>query len=183
MRWKTSVGLTEPFLFANGQPGAIPFVDTRTKEKMIAMLSANPATPPVSVAPAPVVAPVTPVTPPASLTPEEAQIAQAGNLLPTANNIAAFQAAAMLLELDTAVVGPGVNDSRETVLELQQVLNQLGYTVFATGVFDQGTTDAVLKLKRAHGLLEVYQLADGSPGVHPFIDARTKATLIKLLGH
>jgi hypothetical protein len=29
----------------------------------------------------------------------------------------------------------------------------------------------------------VYKLADGTPGVHPFIDARTKQALIKLLGH
>jgi peptidoglycan hydrolase-like protein with peptidoglycan-binding domain len=223
MAWKASVGLTENFRFANGRPGTIPFVDARTRAKMIAVLSGNPTHPgpngqnvaplppapppaplpappaPAAPAPAPLPAPLPPVVPaplptPAptapvaptgptdQLTPDEAQVAKDAGIQATKDNVARFLAAAAALELEQGVVGPGLNDTRDTMLEVQQVLNQFGARLPLTGAFDPATVEAMLAFKKAQGLVQDYAMADGTPGVHPYIDSRTKAHLIKLLG-
>ncbi|MEB3223890.1 MAG: peptidoglycan-binding domain-containing protein [Candidatus Sericytochromatia bacterium] len=240
MSWKTSVGLTENFRFANGRPGTVPFVDARTRAKMIAVLSGNPAHPgpngmttapvspppvaplpaplaplpapvapppapvaplpapaapppapvaplpaPVSPAPLPTPAPVTPTSPAATstqLTADEAKVAQEAGIKATKDNVAKFLAAAAALELELGIVGPGLNDTRDTMLEVQQVLNQFGARLQLTGSFDAATVEAMLAFKKAQGLVQDYVMADGTPGVHPYVDGRTKAHLIKLLG-
>ncbi|MNT64626.1 putative peptidoglycan binding domain protein [compost metagenome] len=66
--------------------------------------------------------------------------------------------------------------------ELQQILAQWGYAVQQNGTFDQATADAVIKFKRDNGVAASYKMADGTPGVHPFVDDATKAVMMKKLG-
>jgi peptidoglycan hydrolase-like protein with peptidoglycan-binding domain len=68
------------------------------------------------------------------------------------------------------------------VKELQQLLAGWGYAAQQTGQFDQATADAVIKFKRDNGVAAGYKLADGTPGVHPFVDEATKAVMMKKLG-
>jgi peptidoglycan hydrolase-like protein with peptidoglycan-binding domain len=224
MAWKASVGLTETFRFANGRPGTIPFVDARTRAKMIAVLAGNPNHPgpnglppsPVAPAPAPLAPPPAPVAPlpapvapppapvaplpapvaplpapvapvstsgtPTQLTADEAKVAQEAGILASKENVARFLVAAAALETEQGVVGPGLNETRDTMLEVQQVLNQFGARLPLTGAFDAATVEAMLTFKKAQGLVQDYVMADGTPGVHPYVDGRTKAHMIKLLG-
>jgi peptidoglycan hydrolase-like protein with peptidoglycan-binding domain len=136
-------------------------------------------------------APVTPVTP-APVTPapgtqyqaaplagEELAIAQQQGLLATRENFDAFMKEAQALEAVNAL-GPGSTQT-ESISELQQLLAGWGYAVAATGQFDQATIDAVTKFKKDNGVAATYKLADGTPGVHPFVDEATKAAMIKRL--
>jgi hypothetical protein len=234
MAWKAKVGLTENFVFANGQPGTTPFVDARTKTKMIQILTGAPGTstpatttppvvtPPVATppappppppapppappapppappppppapapAPSPAPTPTTPATtPPTTSTPaaatgltaEQTQIAKQAGILETVDNFAKFMTAAQAIEAATDVIGPGLRDTKETCTELQQVLKQFGYDVTINGTFDQATVAAVLKFKKDNNISYGYQMADGSAGVHPYIDKPTKDAMIKKLG-
>jgi N-acetyl-anhydromuramyl-L-alanine amidase AmpD len=144
---------------------------------------------PVNNVPAPV--PTTPVTPvPATPAPgtqyqaaplagEELAIAQQQGLLATRENFDAFMKEAQALEAANAI-GPGSTQT-ESISELQQLLAGWGYAVTPTGQFDQATIDAVTKFKRDSGVAATYMMADGTPGVHPFIDEATKAAMIKKL--
>jgi N-acetyl-anhydromuramyl-L-alanine amidase AmpD len=149
---------------------------------------------PVNTATTP--APTTPVTPapvtPAPVTPapgtqyqaaplagEELAIAQQQGLLATRENFDTFMKEAQALEAVNAL-GPGSTQT-ESISELQQLLAGWGYAVAATGQFDQATVDAVTKFKRDSGVAATYKMADGTPGVHPFIDDATKAAMIKRL--
>lgn len=222
MRFKAQHGVTESFVFANGQAGTTPFVDAKTKAKMIQLLqggasaqapapapvvSATPV-PPAPVAPPPppppapppplppaplpglpaaqlpapsTPAPATPAPAAGDLTDAEKQAANAAGILATRENLTAFQSASAELER-TKAMGPGANDNVDAVRELQQVLAMWGHQVPTSGVFDPATVAAVLAFKKAENLFANYQMADGSKGVHPFIDEATKAAMIRKLG-
>ncbi|MEB3329706.1 MAG: peptidoglycan-binding protein [Candidatus Sericytochromatia bacterium] len=181
-------------------PTAPPPVAAAPPPTPVAPPPASVAPPPVPVAPppVPVAPPPTPVAPlpsptaptptPAAPTPssqlsaEEAQIAQEAGILATRENVSRFLAAAAALEVEQGVVGPGLNDNRDTMLEVQQVLNQFGANLPLTGTFDAATVEAMLAFKKAEGLVQDYVMADGTAGVHPYVDGRTKAHLIERLG-
>jgi hypothetical protein len=132
-------------------------------------------------------APTTPVTPaPATqyqaatpLTAEELAMCQQQGILATPENFKAFITEAQALESVNAL-GPGSTQT-ESITELQQLLAGWGYAVAATGQFDQATVDAVTKFKKDNGVAATYKMADGTPGVHPFVDEATKAAMIKRL--
>ena len=138
---------------------------------------------PAPVAPQPY--PQVPVAPqpqqvgPNGLTPEEAQLAAQQGLLATKDNVAAFMREAQGLE-QTNALGPGVNNP-QAVGELQTLLKQWGYNVNVTGAWDQATSDAVLQFKGQNNLFASYRMANGQPGIHPFIDEATKQAMIRRL--
>jgi peptidoglycan hydrolase-like protein with peptidoglycan-binding domain len=131
------------------------------------------------------VTPATPTVPGAAatgLTAEEQATAQQAGILATPDNFKAFTAAAAALQAEAGAMGPGLNENPEAVNELQQLLKQWGYQVNQTGKFDNDTVAAVLKFKKDNNISYGYVMADGTPGVHPFIDQKTKDVMIKKLG-
>lgn len=190
MQFKTATGLTENFKFANGSAGVTPFIDNRTRAKMLELLQANQApaqpaapapTPGTTQAPAPTPTPATP-TPAGALSAEEAKLAQDFGIAASRANFDAFMAEAGKLEQEAGVVGPNLNATPEAVQELQTILGMWGYAVTVTGQFDAATVAAVNQFKRSNGISYNFQMADGSAGVHPYIDQRTKDVMIKKLG-
>ncbi|MEB3285334.1 MAG: peptidoglycan-binding protein [Candidatus Sericytochromatia bacterium] len=119
-------------------------------------------------------------TPPSTLSPEQQNIASSQNLLAESSNIEAFQREAAELEGMDAL-GPGSNKT-EMIKELQQVLNTFGLKVNQNGLFDAETAAAVLAFKRENNLFARYKMADGSQGIHPFVDEATKQAMIRKLG-
>lgn len=189
MQFKTATGLTEAFKFANGQPGVTPFIDNRTRAKMLELLQGNQApAQPAQPAPTPgtTATPATPATPaqPAgtALNAEESALATQFGILATKANFDAFMAEAAKLETEANVVGPKLNEAPEAVTELQTILAQWGYAVTVNGQFDAATVAAVNKFKQDNGITYNFQMADGTAGVHPYIDGRTKEAMIKKLG-
>jgi N-acetyl-anhydromuramyl-L-alanine amidase AmpD len=180
MKFKTANGLTENFQFANGQPGVTPFVDSRTRQKMLAMLTSGQAPAATPATPAqPTTAPATPATP-AQPAADTAAIATQFHLAPDAANVAAFQAAATEA-LGKGAIGPG-NAPADAVTELQQLLAQWGFPVQATGQFDQATIDALLTYKVQHNLTDNrFKMSDGSAGVLPCVDEATQNAMLQQL--
>lgn len=136
-----------------------------------------PSSPPQPAPPAPVPAP--PLRP-AELTSEEKAIATAVGIPATRGDFDMY-VDEMGAVHDQNALGPGCVQPRY-VSELQQLLASYGYQVAVTGAFDAATTAAVLKYKRDHGSpFSLWHSADGSIGVHPFIDEATKAALLNTL--
>lgn len=169
MSFKRTHGLTESYQLADGSPGVTPYVTAATVDKLVQAFNEAPAQQQQQAQAAP-----------GALTPEQQAIAQQAGIQATAQNIEAFKQAAAALEAQQAM-GPGVQETPEAVGELQQLLTSWGYAAPTTGKFDQATVEAVLKFKRDNGLTEAYLMADGTPGVHPFIDQRTKDAMIAKL--
>lgn len=120
--------------------------------------------------------PAAPSTAPA----DTSRTAQQYGLTDTPANVAAFQQALQRVSGEPGVLGPGAS-APQAVTELQQLLSSWGYNVPATGQFDPPTAEAVLAWKTKAGLAESFQLANGQPGVLPFVDARTRDAMLKAL--
>jgi N-acetyl-anhydromuramyl-L-alanine amidase AmpD len=174
MKFKAANGLTENFQFSNGQPGVTPFVDNRTRAKMLELLTSGQAP-----APGTATTPTQPTTP-AQPTGDAAAIAAQFHLAPDAANVAAYQAAAAEA-LGKGAIGPG-NAPSDAVSELQTLLAQWGYAVPTTGQFDQATIDGLLTFKSQNNLTDArFKMSDGSVGITPFVDEATQAVMLKKL--
>jgi len=106
-----------------------------------------------------------------ALDPQSAAIAQQYNLLPTAENIAAFRQEVGSYASDGSL-GPGSNQAN-AIRDLQTVLGRFGYSVQVNGQFDQATAQAVIAFKRANGIRQGYRAADGNWAVNEYADRRT----------
>jgi hypothetical protein len=204
LQFKKDAGLKASYVMADGSPAYHPFIDAATKQAMIAKLqAATPATPatptttsatpaaPATTTTATTTAPA-PATPPDATAPtattsgtgtdlsaDALAMCQQQGILATQANFTAFMNEAQALEAQDAI-GPGA-PAGEAITELQQLLSTWGYTVQATGQWDDATTAAVLQFKKDNGLKASYVMADGSPGYNPFIDSTTKQAMITKL--
>lgn len=162
-------------------PATLPSTSQSTGVPPVPQAPAMPQAPALPAAPiAPVAPPTQTVAAPAALTAAQQQICEQQGLLATADNYNAFMTDAQAIQNQNAL-GPGSNDP-QSISELQQVLAGWGYQVSVNGQWDQATTNAVLQFKKDNGLYATYKMADGSQGIHPFIDQATKQAMIKKLG-
>ncbi|MBU6429967.1 MAG: peptidoglycan-binding protein, partial [Cyanobacteria bacterium REEB65] len=113
--------------------------------------------------------------PPDGLSPQQQAIAQEYSLLATPANVNAFLAEVQAYPTE-GVLGPGSTDTA-TITDLQKGLAQLGYSVQATGIYDQATQQAVMAFKEASGLHQSYQAANGNWAVNEYLDPQTLALL------
>lgn len=114
-----------------------------------------------------------------ALDPDTQAVATAYNLLPTKENVQAFLAEARSYE-QNGTLGPG-SPNAQAVTEIQTALKNWGYNVTVNGTYDAATGDAVKAFKRANGIHQSYQMADGSWGVNEYFDNATLAKFRELL--
>jgi peptidoglycan hydrolase-like protein with peptidoglycan-binding domain len=124
--------------------------------------------------------PQTPVTP-APQTPavDYAAIARQYNLFATPENVQAFLNEVKTYETDGAL-GPG-SANAQAVKDLQTVLAKFGYSVPATGVYDNMTAQAIIHFKTQNGLRQSYLAASGQPAVNEYADKQTLEFIMKKL--
>jgi len=130
-------------------------------------------------------APVTPTVPSPQLAPnsgnvDDAALAQQYGLLNTPENVRNFRETVSRQSLEMGAVGPG-STNRDAVNELQDLLKRWGFNITNTGEFDLATANAVMQWKVSVGVVESFVFANGSPGVTPIIDTRTRAKMIEVL--
>ncbi|MNR85263.1 putative peptidoglycan binding domain protein [compost metagenome] len=189
--FKTQNGLRQTYQAANGQFAVNEYADKQTLELIMKKLEANmaqPAQPPVTqtpaqpapqpVQPTPVVPqPTQPAQPTGSL--NVAAIAQQYNLLATAANVQAFLNEVKTYETDGAL-GPGATNTA-AIKDLQTVLAQFGFSIPATGTYDNATAQAVIAFKTQNGLRQSYLAANGQPAVNEYADKQTLEAIMKKL--
>ena len=98
-------------------------------------------------------------------------IARQYNLLDTEANVNAF--IAEIKGYQTAgALGPGSTQT-SAIRDLQTALSRLGYSVSVSGQYDAATSQAVMAFKKANGLHQTYQAADGTYAVNEYADPQT----------
>lgn len=108
-----------------------------------------------------------------------AAIAQQYGLYNTVENVDAFCNEMKAYPAEGALV-PGSNQTQH-ISNLQGALNQLGYPVPMTGVYDAATMTAVTNFKVANGLRQSYRDVNGNFAVNAFTEAQTLNLLMQKL--
>ena len=182
--FKTQNGLRQTYQAANGQFAVNEYADKQTLELIMKKLEAKmaqPAQPPVTqtpAQPAPQPAqPAQPAQPTGGL--NVAAIAQQYNLLATAANVQTFLNEVKTYETDGAL-GPGSTNTA-AIKDLQTVLAQFGFSIPATGTYDNATAQAVIQFKTQNGLRQSYLAANGQPAVNEYADKQTLEAIMKKL--
>lgn len=106
-------------------------------------------------------------------------IAKQYGLLDTQANVNAFIAEIKSYQAGNAL-GPGSTNT-PAIRDLQTALSRLGYSVSVTGQYDSATSQAVMAFKRANGLHQTYEAADGNYAVNEYADSQTLALLMQKL--
>lgn len=96
-------------------------------------------------------------------------IATQRNLLPTAENVAAFQA-----EVATYGQAVGPDSGAEAVKRVQSLLGRLGYQVPASGTLDDATAEAIMAFKKKAGIHQTYRLPNGDFAINEYVDPVTE---------
>lgn len=116
---------------------------------------------------------------PPKLTTEEKAIASQYHLLPTRENIQAFQNEAHSYETDS-IMGPGCEQADQVKI-LQTALKDLGYAVDVSSAYDEKTMDAVIAFKNTQGIHQTYKAEDGNWAVNEYATQPTLEAIMKRL--
>lgn len=116
---------------------------------------------------------------PPPLTADEKAIASQYHLLPTKENIYAFQSEAHSYETDS-IMGPGCEQA-DQVKTLQTALKDLGYAAEVNGSYDEKTMDAVIAFKKSEGIHQTYKGEDGNWVVNEYATQPTLEAIMKRL--
>ncbi len=192
IQFKTQNGIRQTYKAANGTPAVNEYADKQTLElimrKLEALMTQTPVVqtpvvlPPVTQPPVvqpPVVQQPTQPTQPATGGVNVAAIAQQYNLQATPENVQAFLNEVKTYETDGAL-GPGSNNTA-AIKDLQAVLAKFGFTVPATGTYDNATAQAVIQFKTQNGIRQTYKAANGTPAVNEYADKQTLELIMRKL--
>lgn len=96
-------------------------------------------------------------------------IATERHLLPTAQNVAAFET-----EIATYSHAVGPDSQGTDVARVQSLLARLGYGVSPTGQFDDATANAVMAFKQRAGIHQTYRMPNGEFAINEYVDPTTE---------
>lgn len=177
--FKRGMGISQGYLKADGQPAVNEYIDEKTAQALYeliqqvktkeGMAAAKAAAPKQALEQA---------QDPAPVQADPQSIAERYGLLSEARNVEAFQKE--IATYATEAVGP--DSGSDEVGRIQRLLAGLGYSVAASGVFDDATAEAVMAFKREAGIAQSYRLADGEPAVNEWVDRQTEARMVMRLG-
>ncbi len=105
---------------------------------------------------------------PSQPVPDTRAIAAQYGLLDSPENVQAFMAEVRTYQ-QSGALGPGSTQT-QPIQDLQTILARLGFTISATGQYDEATSQAVIAYKQRFGLHSSYRAANGTWAVNEYAD-------------